>query len=201
MINQFVFIGKVPKLDFLWNLHKLDWLALKNLYRLKNYNDDSFHSSVIDFLSEYNIKVLPQTFFLNHLFFEKEVLSKRKPTLEEKADIEYGYNLAKKVSDLDIGQTVVVKNRMILAIEAIEGTSETIKRGCQLAKGEVVVVKVAKPSQDERFDIPTIGKETIETLAKSSGGVIAFEANKTLVVDKEKTIELADKYNICLISI
>lgn len=201
MINQAVFIGKVPKLDFLRNIHKLDWLAVKNLKRLKNFNDDSFHGAIVEFLEEYKIKVLPQTMFLKKLFLEKEILTKRKPTLEERVDIEYGFNIAKKIASLDIGQTVVVKNKMILAIEAIEGTDEAIKRGCRLAKGEVVTVKVSKPGQDERFDIPTIGTQTVETLGKNGGGILAFEANKTILVDKDKTTEVANKYNVCLMSI
>ena len=201
MINHVVFIGKVPKIDFLRNIHKLDWLAIKNLKRLSNFNDDSFHNGIVEFLNEYNITVLPQSRFLKHLFLEKEILSKRKPTLEERVDIEYGYDVAKKISGLDIGQTIVVKNKMILAIEAIEGTDEAIKRGCMLAKSEVVVVKVAKPNQDERFDMPTIGEETVEVLAKNGGGVLAFEANRTIVTNREKITNTTDKYNVCLLAI
>ncbi|MBI3590617.1 MAG: UDP-2,3-diacylglucosamine diphosphatase LpxI [Candidatus Melainabacteria bacterium] len=201
MVNQAVFIGKVPKLDLLRNIHKLDWLALKYMSTLTNFNDDSIHKAVINLLKKYDVKVLPQTMFLKHLFLEKEVLSKRKPTLEERIDIEYGYDVAKKVSSLDIGQTVVVKNKMILAIEAIEGTDEAIKRGCLLFGKEVIVVKVAKPNQDERFDIPTIGENTIEILGKNGGGILAFEANKTIVTNKEEIIKSADKMNICLIAI
>ena len=201
VIKQVVFIGKVPKFDLLRNVHKLDWTALRYLSQLTNLNDDSIHNGIIDLLSKHDIKVLPQTMFLKHLFLEKEILSKRKPTLEERVDIEYGYEVAKKVSSLDIGQTVVVKNKMILAIEAIEGTDEAIRRGCELARSEVVVVKVSKPCQDERFDIPTIGENTIETLAKNGGGILAFEASKTIVADKEKTIEVANRNNICLVAI
>jgi len=201
LINQIVFIGKIPKINFLRNLHKLDWLAIKNLYRFRNFHDDSFHNAVADFLKEHEIDILPQTMFLRELFIEKEILSKRKPTLEERADIQYGYDAAKKIAGLDIGQTVVVKNKMIVAIEAIEGTDEAIKRGCVLSKSEVVVVKVAKPNQDERFDIPVIGGHTLETLAKNGGGVLAFEAGRTIVASKEEVIKVADKYKICLIAI
>ena len=201
MIDQVVFIGKVPKLDLLRNIHKLDWMAIKNLHLLGNLNDDSIHNGIVTLLNKYNIKVLPQTMFLKHLFPEKEILSERKPTLEERVDIEYGLEVAKKVASLDIGQTVVVRNKMILAVEAIEGTDEAIKRGCQLAKNEVVVVKVAKPDQDERFDIPTIGEKTIETLKEYGGGVLAFEANKTIIIEKQKVIERANKLNICLLAI
>ena len=201
MIQQVVFIGKVPKLDLLRSVHKLDWFAIKNLSRLVNLNDDSFHNGIIDLLNKYDIKVLPQTMFLKHLFLEKEILSNRKPTLEERVDIEYGYDVAKKIASLDIGQTVVVKKKMILAIEAIEGTDETIKRGCELAKSEVVVVKVAKPNHDERFDLPTVGEQTIKTLAQNGSGILAFEASRTIVTDKEKVIKLANKLNICLVAI
>ncbi len=201
MIHQVVFIGKVPKLDLLKNIYKLDWLAIKTLSKLLNLNDDSIHNSIVDLLKKYDVEVLPQTKFLKHLFLEKEILSKRKPTLEERVDIEYGFEVAKKVAYLDIGQTVVVKNKMILAIEAIEGTDEAIKRGCSLAKGEVVVVKVSKPNQDERFDIPTIGEKTIKALANNGGGILAFEANKTIVTDKDQLINLANKLNICLMAV
>lgn len=201
LINQAVFIGKVPKLDLLRNIHKIDWLGIKNLGVLSNLNDDSIHSAVANLLGKHNIKVLPQTMFLKHLFVEKNILSKRKPTLDERVDIEYGYGIAKKVASLDIGQTVVVKNKMILAIEAIEGTDGAIKRGCLLANKEVIVVKVAKPNQDERFDIPAIGERTIETLAKHGGGILAFEGEQTIITDREKVISLADKLNICLVSV
>ena len=201
MISQMVFIGKVPKLDLLRSIYKLDWMAIKHLSRLINLNDDSIHSGIVDLFKKYNVEILPQTKFLKHLFLEKEILSKRKPTLEERIDIEYGFDVAKKIAGLDIGQTVVIKNKMILAIEAIEGTDEAIKRGCGFAKGEVVVVKVSKPNQDERFDIPTIGENTIETLAKYGGGILAFEANKTIVTNKEQMKDIADKLNICLIAV
>ena len=201
MIEDIVFIGKVPKLDLLRNVHKLDWAAIKHLSTLQNLNDDSIHNGIVELLNKSNITVLSQTKFLKHLFLEKEILSKRKPSLEERVDIEYGYAMAKKVASLDIGQTVVVKNKMILAIEAIEGTDEAIKRGCLLAKSDAVVVKVSKPNQDERFDIPTIGENTIETLAKYKGSILAFEANKTIVTNKENLIKKADEHNLCLLAI
>ena len=201
MINEVVFIGKVPKLDLLRNIHKLDWIAIKYISKLSNLNDDSIHNGITELLKKHNVEVLPQTKFLNHLFLEKEILSKRKPTLEERVDIEYGFEIAKKVASLDIGQTVVVKNKMILAIEAIEGTDEAIKRGCELAGSGATIVKVAKPNQDKCFDIPTIGENTIKTIATYKGSILAFESTSTIVVDKEKLTQLADKFNVCLIAI
>lgn len=200
-INKVVFVGKVSKLDLLRNVHKLDFTAIKYLSRLANLNDDTIHEGVISLAAEKNIEILPQKMFLSHLFQEKEILSERKPTLDERADIEYGFDIAKKIGTLDIGQTVVVKNKMILAVEAIEHTDEAIKRGCGFAKGEVVVVKVQRPNQDERFDVPTVGDRTIEAIAKGGGGILAFEAGKTLIADKEKTIAAANKHNICLVAV
>ncbi len=201
MIKNVVFIGKVPKLDLLRNAYKFDWTAISLISKMSNLNDDTIHFALIDFLKKYDLEILPQTKFLQHLLIEKEVLSKRKPTMEERIDIEFGFDIAKKVGSLDIGQTVVVKNKMILAIEAIEGTDEAIKRGCQLAKGEVVVVKVTRPNQDERFDLPAIGERTVEVLAKNGGGILAFEAKKTIIANKELTVETANKHNVCLLAI
>ena len=175
------------------------WLQFEHHEKLQHSAD--IHAQIFEILKEHNIEILPQTLFLKELFLEKQILSKRKPSLEERIDIEYGFDIAKKIGSLDIGQTVVVKNKMIIAIEAIEGTDEAIKRGCKLANGEVVVVKVAKPNQDKRFDIPTIGTQTIETLAKCGGGILAFESSKTIVADIQQVREFADKHNICLISI
>ena len=201
MIHQAVFIGKVPKLDLLRSVHKLDFTAIKYLSQLTNLNDDSIHGGIVDLLGRHNVKVLPQTMFLKHLFMEKEILSKRKPTLEERADIEYGFDIAKKVSSLNIGQTVIVKNKMILAIEAIEGTDEAIKRGCMLAKTGAVVIKAAKAGHDERFDLPAVGEKTIQTLRDYKGSTLAFEAEKTIVTNKEKVVELANKHDICLMAV
>jgi len=201
MINQVIFIGKVSKLDLLRNAYKFDWLGIQVMSKFSNLNDDTIHFALIDFLKKYNLEILPQTMFLKHLLIEKEILSKRKPTLEERVDIEFGFDMAKKAGSLDVGQTVIVKNKMILAIEAIEGTDEAIKRGCGFAKGEVVVVKVTRPNQDPRFDLPTIGERTVEVIGKNGGGILAFEAGKTIVTNKEKMIAMADKYNVCLMAV
>lgn len=200
-INKIIFIGKIHKGDLLKKFYKLDFIAIKYLSKLLNLNDDSIHGAVTKFLQEYDMEILPQTQFLSHLYQEKEILSKRKPTDDERVDIEYGIDIARKVASLDIGQTVIVKNKMIIAIEGIDGTDETIKRGCQLSKSSVVMAKAARINQDQRFDIPTIGAQTVEVLGKNGGGVLAFESGKVLVADKEKTVELANKYNICLIAV
>lgn len=199
-VPQAVFIGKVPKLNLLQNLYKFDWTAVKELSKLPNFNDDTIQTAMGDFMERSGIEVLTQRQFLSHLFPEIGVLTKRQPTVAEYADIKYGMELAKKVAKLDIGQTVVVRDRMILAVEAIEGTDEAIKRGANLARGPVVVAKVAKAKHDQRFDTPTIGMNTLKAMiGKYQGGVIAIGANETMVVDREELVEFADQNEISLV--
>ena len=195
-----VFIGKVPKLNLLRNLHKLDWMAVTELSRLPNFNDDTIQSAVGDILEARGVKVLTQTEFLRHLFPEVGVISKREPSAAEYADIEFGLKVAREIARLDIGQCVVVKDRMILAVEAIEGTDETIKRAVILARGPVVVVKVAKVGQDQRFDTPTVGMNTMQAMtAEKPGGVLAIE--KTMVVERDEMVEYADKHDISIVGV
>jgi hypothetical protein len=130
------------------------------------------------------------------------VLSKREPTIDELADIEFGLKIAKEIARLDIGQTVIVKDRMVLAIEAIEGTDEAIKRAVKLARGPVVVVKVAKPNQDQRFDIPTVGMNTMHAMTSDKpGGVLAIESSETMVVEKEEMSAYADEHGIAMVAV
>ena len=132
-LKQAVFVGKVPKLNLLRNITKLDWTAIKTLAKLPNLNDDTIQFAVGDFMETAGIKVLTQSEFLRHLFPDVGVLTKRQPNAEEYADIDYGFKVAKEIARLDIGQTVIVRKRMILAIEAIEGTDEAIKRAVNYA--------------------------------------------------------------------
>ncbi len=205
-LNQAVFVGKVPKINFLRNITKLDWTAIKILSKLPNLNDDAIQFAVGDFLESNGIKVLTQSEFLRHLFPEVGVLTKRQPSAEEYADINYGFKVAKEIARLDIGQTVIVHNRMVLALEAIEGTDEAIKRAVNYARGSVVVVKVAKPNQDQRFDIPTVGMSTLRNMllpeqGKTSGGVLAIEAKETMVVEQEQMVEFCNEHNMSMVAV
>src|SRR5262249_20945258 len=148
-----------------------------------NFSDDTIQCAVGDIMESHGVKVLTQSEFLRHLFPEVGVLTKRRPTTEEFADVNYGLKIAKEIARLDIGQTVIVRDRMIIAIEGVEGTDEAIKRAVGYARGPVVVVKVAKPNQDQRFDIPTVGINTLMSMqAQQPGGVLALEAKETFVV-------------------
>lgn len=201
-VKDVVFIGKIPKLNILQNLHKLDWWAVREMSKLTNFNDDTIQRAMGDFLDRHGMKVLSQSDFLRHLFPDFGVISKRQPTASEYADIEFGFKLAKEISRLDIGQTVVVKDQMIIAIEAIEGTDEAIRRGVALARGPVVVVKVAKENRDERFDTPTVGMSTLQALVgKGNGGILAIEAGHTMIVDQKEMVDFAEQNGVSIIAV
>jgi DUF1009 family protein len=156
---------------------------------------------LVDELAKIGITVLDQTIFIKNLMIPRGVLGKIQPTEAQLSDVEYGYKIAKEMGDLDIGQSVVIKDRMIMAIEAIEGTDKCIKRGCKLGKKDSVVVKVAKPKQDKRFDIPAFGLRTLKTMKKYKAKLIAVEANETIFVDAQKTIEFANKNGIIIMAV
>jgi len=205
-LKEAVFVGKVPKLNLLRNITKLDWTAIKIISKLPNLNDDAIQFAVGDFMESNGVRVLTQSEFLRHLFPEVGVLTKRQPTAEEYADIDYGFKVAKEIARLDIGQTVIVRDRMILAIEAIEGTDEAIKRAANYARGPVVVIKVAKPNQDQRFDIPTVGMSTLNSMlvpehGKTQGGVLAIEAKETMVVEKDEMVKFCDEHDMSLVAV
>lgn len=201
-VKDVVFIGKIPKLNILQNLHKLDWWAVREISKLPNFNDDTIQRAMGDFLDAHEMHVLSQSDFLRHLFPDFGVLTKRQPTPGEYADVEFGFKLAKEISRLDIGQTVVVKDQMIMAIEAIEGTDEAIRRGVALGRGPVVVVKVAKENRDERFDTPTVGMSTLQALiGQGNGGVLAIEAGHTMIVDKQEMVEFADQNGVSILAV
>jgi DUF1009 family protein len=144
---------------------------------------------------------LDSTIFLSEDALPKAgVLTRRKPSQKEAEDIEFGWRLAKEMGRLDVGQTVVVKNKAVLAVEAIEGTDEAILRGGKLGSQDAVVVKVAKPSQDMRFDVPTVGLMTLEAMIKVKANVLAFEAGKTIVLDRTQFIAKADEYKLVVVA-
>ena len=129
------------------------------------------------------------------------VLGNVQPTQEQVEDVNYGYWLAKETGKLDIGQSVIIKDKMVMAVEAIEGTDKCIKRGCKIAKRNSRVIKVAKPSQDKRFDIPAIGLRTLKTMHKYKADLIAVEAGETIIVDREEVIKYANKHNIVVMAV
>lgn len=199
-IKQLTFLGKVHK-GLLLKRPKFDSKALELVKNAARLNDDQVMLILIEELDKRNITALDQTIFIKNLMIPAGVLGKVKPTQSQIDDVNYGFSLAKEMGKLDVGQSVVIKNKMIMAVEAIEGTDKCIIRGAKLAKKEAAVIKVAKPSQDKRFDIPTVGLKTLRTMKKYKANLLAVEANETIIVDQEKVIKYADKNNIIVMAV
>lgn len=199
-IRQLTFLGKVNK-RILVKRPQFDSKAIEFLKNAVRLNDDKVMLMIIDELKSINVTVLDQTIFIKNLMIPSGVLGKVQPTPEQIEDVNYGYWLAKETGKLDIGQSVVIKDKMIMAVEAIEGTDKCIKRGCKLAKKDACIIKTAKPKQDQRFDIPAIGLRTLKTMNRYKAKLIAVEANETIIVDQAKTIEYADKHGIVIMAV
>lgn len=199
-IKQLTFLGKVHK-GLLIKNPRLDSEAVKLIKEAVRLNDDAVMMLAVNSLAEIGVEVLDQTIFIKDLMVPKGVLGSTQPTPEQIADIEYGYEVAKQMGDTDIGQSVVVKGKMVMAVEAIEGTDRAIVRGGKLAKKDAVVVKVAKPAQDKRFDIPAVGLNTIKTMKKVKANVLAVESGETIIVEQEEMIKFADKNKIVIIAV
>ena len=199
-VKQLTFLGKVNK-SILLKRPKFDSKALDFLKKAVRLNDDKVMLMIIEELEQIGVTVLDQTVFIKQLMIPSGVLGKVQPTKSQIDDVNYGYEIAKEIGKLDIGQSVVIKDKMIMAVEAIEGTDKCIRRGAKLAKKDACIVKVAKPKQDKRFDIPAIGLKTLKTIRRYKANLIAVEAGETIIVDQEKTIKYADKHGIVIMAI
>jgi len=176
-----------------------DWKLAKLIFSLPRKNTDSLIGAVARVLEEEGIQLVDSTTFLKPLLPEPGVLTRRAPDARESADIAYGREIARHVAGLDLGQTVVISDRACVALEAMEGTDETIERAARLAAGKpLVVVKVAKPRQDMRFDVPVVGLRTVETMRRSQATALAIDACRTLLFDRARLIEAADEAGIAM---
>jgi DUF1009 family protein len=202
-ITDVVLAGKVPK-DLLYKnkTHIIpDMKAVKMLFSLRNRADDTIMKAIVREIEGLGIKVHNTTDFTKDLLVPEGVLTRRKPSKKELQDIEFGWDIAKKIGQLDIGQTVVVKDMAVMAVEAIEGTDEAIKRGGALSKKDAVIIKVSKPHQDMRFDVPVAGLDTLRTMKKTGAGVLALETGKCIIVDMKNFIIKANEYGIVVVGI
>ena len=177
-----------------------DWKALLVLAKLKQRNAESIFAAIGDELAKVGVDLLPATTFLEEFLAPAGLIAGPKLSSREEADVDFGWKIAKEIARLDVGQTVIVKNGTILAIEALEGTNETIKRGGALARKGTVMIKVAKPNQDMRFDVPVIGVETIRIAADAKLRAIAIEAGKTLLLEKDTIIDLANCSKLSIVA-
>lgn len=205
-VTRVVMAGRVQHTSIFTNLMP-DLRGAKFLASLKNMQTKNILSRVIDEFKKDGLEFTNSALFLEDYMPKAGVLSTRKPTEEEEKVIAFGYKMAKAVAALDIGLTCVVSQNAVIAVEGMEGTDNCILRAGELyrksaeKKSAVAAVKVARPDQDARYDLPVIGKGTLENLHKAGIGVLAFEAEKTLVLDLEEVINLADKYKICVAAI
>lgn len=197
-IDKVILAGKVHKLHLFRNFRP-DLTALKALLRLPDRKDDTILQAVADELAKEGIEVLSQTAYAGDLLAREGHLCG--PRLDRNAwrDIDFGIMHARGIAGLDIGQTVVIQDQSVLAVEAIEGTDAAIERGGHLGKGQAIVVKVAKPNQDERFDVPAVGPDTANTMAAAGCRILAIEAGKTLILQRNQFFELAKKHNISVV--
>ena len=199
-VNHAVMLGAVRKMRLFTDV-KPDMKAISIIAGMRHTHDDAIMRAFADSLEKEGIKIEPSTFLLPELLATKGVWTNRKPSRSEKKDIAMGLSIAREIGRLDIGQSVVVGGGSILAVEAIDGTDATIKRGGQLGKGEAVLVKVCKPNQDFRFDVPSVGMKTIEIMSHSNVGAIAIEAGRTVVFDRAEMIHAANENNITIVCV
>ena len=193
-------IGKVTK-EVLYKIGGIvpDLTAIKILATIPNRKDDTIMLAIVNEIEANGIKVMDQTELIKPLLPEPGVLTRRAPTKEEEADMEFGFRMAKAIGGLDIGQTVVVKHQAVMAVEAIEGTDACFLRGGFLGKGKVIVAKTAKPKQDQRFDIPGFGTKTMESMIHAGATGIVLEAGGALIVERQKVIDMANRHNITIV--
>lgn len=199
-VRQAVMMGAIGKSRSLRNIRP-DLKVLSIIAGLKDSHDDRVLRACADALKKEGIEILASTFLLPELLAPEGCWTQRQPTKYEKEHIEFGWKMAKEIGRLDIGQCIVVGDGSVLAVEAVEGTDEAIRRGAKLAGGAAVVVKVCKPDQDLRFDIPAIGVNTIQTMVETGATVLTVEADKAVVFDREEMIDLADRNGIAIVAL
>ncbi|MCG8586649.1 MAG: UDP-2,3-diacylglucosamine diphosphatase LpxI, partial [Pirellulales bacterium] len=209
-IHHATMAGKIHKIQLFrlrtWIRHCPDWTTIRAFWPhfvsgKEDRKDDTLLTAICDAFARGQVHFGPATDYAPELLVNYGQLTKHAPTTMQQKDIEFGWQAAREMGRLDIGQSVVVKNRTMIAVEAIEGTDECIKRGAQLCGGGYTVVKVAKPQQDMRFDVPTIGLGTLETMAATGGRVLAVEEKMTVMVDQQATVEFADRHNISIVAL
>ena len=205
--NRTIMVGRVAKsrLYTPWRILRYlpDWRAFRIYYwrlRGKARLDDSFLSALADELASGGIVLENSIMYCKEHMATVGVMTKRAPNKSVEDDIEFGWPIVKKLGELDIGQAIVVKEREVIAVEAIEGTAEMIKRAGQFCKsGGWTLIKTSKPGQDMRFDVPCVGPDTIRSLAENGGKCLVVEADKTIIIDKGETIKLADQLSITIL--
>ena len=198
-VTQAVMLGAVQKTRMFTNVRP-DTKAIAMIAGMRHTHDDAVLRRFADVLEQEGIQIMPSTFLIPELLASAGVWTQRKPGRSEYRDIAMGWKIAKSIGALDIGQCIIVGGGSVLAVEAVEGTDATIRRGGALGKGQAVAVKVCKPDQDRRFDVPAVGKGTIETMIAANIRTLAIEAGKAIVFDRQAMIELADTHKMTIVA-
>jgi hypothetical protein len=198
-VSQAVMAGAVKKVRVFRDI-KPDLKAVAFLARMKHTHDDGILSSFADLMDKEKITIKASTFLLPELLADKGLWTKSSPNLSQEKDIEAGWEIVKKIGDMDIGQCIVIENGTVLAVEAVDGTDSTIIRGGSLGNKSAVLIKLSKPNQDMRFDVPAVGLTTIETMHKSGVKVLVVEAGKAVVFDKKEMVDYANSHGMVIIA-
>jgi len=199
-VRQVIMAGQVNPANLFNESVKLDEEFTDLYAALRDRKADTIFSAVAEKLKENGLELLDSTLLLKDFLSPAGTLTKRGPGLSELGDIEFGRTIAKSMGGLDVGQTVVIKEKAIVAIEAMEGTDRCILRGGQIARKGAVIIKMSKPKQDLRFDVPVIGPRTIKTMIKARATCLAIEAGKTLIIDRPQCVQLANRFGICIVA-
>jgi UDP-2,3-diacylglucosamine hydrolase len=199
-VRRAVMVGGIAKPRLFKDIRP-DARALKVLARLPELRDDLILRALADELEGEGITVVESTLYLDEIVPAPGVLGARVPTGQEWGDIRFGFRAAKVIGQFDIGQSVVVRSGCVIAVEGIEGTDATIRRAGQLGGGELVLVKVCKPTQDTRFDLPAVGPATIDALAQAQGRALAVEAGRTITLDRDEMVKRANAADIAVVAV
>jgi DUF1009 family protein len=206
-VSRTIMVGRIAKSRLFtpWRILRYipDWRAFRIYYwrlRGKDKLDDSLLSALADELASGGIILENSTMYCKEHMATEGVMTKRHPSSSVEGDIEFGWPIVKKLGELDIGQAIAVKEKEVIAVEAIEGTAEMIKRAGQFCKSRGwTLIKTSKPGQDMRFDVPCVGPDTITSLVENGGKCLVVEAERTIIIDKDETIKLADQLGICIL--
>ncbi len=200
-VHEAIMAGKIEKVRLFQENVKPDFEMVKVLVKTRDFKDDSLLKGIADYLHEEGIDLMDSTFLMREALPGPGILGRKKPSKEILEDLDFGFRMAKVIAGADIGQTVIVKKKAVLAVEAIEGTDHAIRRGGALGDGKVTIVKVAKPNQDMRFDVPAVGLKTLKALVDIKAEAFGFEAGKTLFLDREDFSKKADEAGIAVVGL
>ncbi|MBN2060645.1 MAG: UDP-2,3-diacylglucosamine diphosphatase LpxI [Deltaproteobacteria bacterium] len=199
-VSRALMAGTIKKRRMFTNVSP-DIKGLALISKMAIFHDDRILRALAEELALQGIEIVSSTIYLPELMTPQGCLTRRKPGKADKEDIRLGWKIAKELGEMDVGQCVVMRRRTVLALEAIDGTNETILRGGRLAGEKAVVIKVSKPFQDMRFDLPSVGLETLKVMSEVKASVLALEAGKTLMFEKNQMIDYADNHSISIVSI